>query len=770
MLVLHAGRRQNLFRHTYHDLLLVHELLDAADQRDHDFGNHLHALPGHQYHGFENGAGLHLRDLGIGDAQAAAAVAQHGVELVQLFHALQQRGKNRLEVFHFGAKLLIGGGEFLLLLDVGVRQDGEIHHQVFALGKELMQRRIERADHHREAVHGLEEAGEILALHGQQLLQGFAAALFVARQNHGLHVLDAAFGEEHVLRAAEADAFGAEAAGGLGVARNIGIGAHAEAAAKFVGPTHEAGQNAGRGVGIQRVGLPGKSFAGGTVEREPVAFFQSHGLAVDADADFLLVFVHRDGFGAGHAGRAHAAADHRRVAGHAAARGENSLGHFHAVDIVGHGFLAHQDHRRAFELLDGVVGGEDDGAHRRARRGRQPLGEQRQRFLGFRIEHRMQELVELLGIDTQHGFLLVDEAFAHHLDGDADRRGAGALAVARLQHVEFAILDGELEILDVAVVLFEHRGDFAKLVVDRFIPRFELRDGMRGADAGDDVFALGVLQELAVEGLFAGGRIAREADAGGGRFPEVAEDHGLHVDGGAQVVGDLVHLAIVDGAVGEPGAKHGVARALKLFHGILREWLAGFLLHQGLVAGDHLLQVRGGQFGIELGLGFLLLALEDGVEIVLADFQHHVAVHLDEAAVAIVGEARVVAPGRQSLDGLVVQAQVEDGVHHAGHGELGAGADAHQQRVVDIAELLPHALFQRLEGAEHLIVDLGGNGVVVLEVNIADFRGNGEAGRHRQLGAAHFRETGAFAAEYVFHLSITVGGSVAERVYLLLHA
>jgi hypothetical protein len=63
--------------------------------------------------------------------------------------------------------------------------------QVFALGQELVERRIERADDHREAVHGGEQAGEILALHGEQLQQGLAAALFVARQNHGLHVLDA---------------------------------------------------------------------------------------------------------------------------------------------------------------------------------------------------------------------------------------------------------------------------------------------------------------------------------------------------------------------------------------------------------------------------------------------------------------------------------------------------------------------------------------------------------------------------------------------------
>ena len=68
---------------------------------------------------------------------------------------------------------------------------------------------------------------------------------------------------------------------------------------------------------------------------------------------------------------------------------------------------------------------------------------------------------------------------------------------------------------------------------------------MRRADAGDHVFALRVFEELAVEGLLAGGGVAGEADAGGGGVAQVAEDHGLHVDGGAEIVGDLVHLAVV---------------------------------------------------------------------------------------------------------------------------------------------------------------------------------------------------------------------------------
>ena len=293
---------------------------------------------------------------------------------------------------------------------------------------------------------------------------------------------------------------------------------------------------------------------------------------------------------------------------------------------------------------------------------------------------------------------------------------------------------------------------------------------MRRANARHHVFALRILQELAVEDLLAGGRIAREAHARGRCFAQVAEHHGLHVDRGAQVVRNLVHLAIVDGAVVEPGAEHGIARALELIHGLLRKRLAGLLLHQLLIARDHLLQILGRQPGIELHPGLLLLAIEDLVEIVLRDLQHHVAVHLDEAAIAIVGEPRIVALGHEGLHGLVVQPQVEDGVHHARHGELRAGAHAHQQRIRDIAELLPHALFQGAEGFQHLLVDLRRNGVVVVEIDVADFGRNGESGRHRQLGPAHFGKPGALAAERVFHLPVTVGGSVAERVDMFVHA
>ena len=115
---------------------------------------------------------------------------------------------------------------------------------------------------------------------------------------------------------------------------------------------------------------------------------------------------------------------------------------------------------------DGVVGREDHFADRGARGCRQADRDLLQALAGGRHDHRVQKLVELHRVDAQHGFLLVDQAFLGHVDGDLDGRRTRALAVAGLEHEQLAFLNGELEILDVAIVLFEAGGDFAKLLVD----------------------------------------------------------------------------------------------------------------------------------------------------------------------------------------------------------------------------------------------------------------------------------------------------------------
>ena len=190
------------------------------------------------------------------------------------------------------------------------------------------------------------------------------------------------------------------------------------------------------------------------------------------------------------------------------------------------------------------------------------------------IEQRMQQLIELGRGHAQHGFFLVDQTFLYHLDRDAQRRRAGSLAVARLQHEQLAVLDGELEILHVAIVLFEAAGDVAKLAVSVGHHFFQIRNGQGRANAGHHVFALRIQQELAPENLFARGRIAREADARAGSLAQIAEHHGLDIGGRADVVGNLFHAPIGDRVLAPPGAEHSVARHGELLARVLRKRLS----------------------------------------------------------------------------------------------------------------------------------------------------------------------------------------------------
>ena len=131
-----------------------------------------------------------------------------------------------------------------------------------------------------------------------------------------------------------------------------------------------------------------------------------------------------------------------------------------------------------------------------------------------------------------------------------------------------------------------------------------LGDGLRGAHAGDDVFALGVDEVLAVENVFAGGRVAGEGDAGAGGFAGVAEDHGLDVDGGAPLGGDAVLGAVDFGAVVVPGVEDGVDRAVELVHRVFGEVLAAALHNQLLELGDDPAEVLFLEPGVVGDLGF----------------------------------------------------------------------------------------------------------------------------------------------------------------------
>jgi hypothetical protein len=116
----------------------------------------------------------------------------------------------------------------------------------------------------------------------------------------------------------------------------------------------------------------------------------------------------------------------------------------------------------------------------------------------------------------------------------------------------------------------------------------------------------------------------------------------------------------------------------------------------------------------------------------------------------------------------VVQAEIENGIHHARHRDARSAAHRNEQRIVDRAEALAGALFELVHRALDLLLQSFGErapGFVETQARIGRDR---EPRRHRQPGRGHLRQAGALPPEEVAHergsLAIPKGLSFIEEV------
>ena len=145
---------------------------------------------------------------------------------------------------------------------------------------------------------------------------------------------------------------------------------------------------------------------------------------------------------------------------------------------------------------------------------------------------------------------------------------------SRLEHVQRAVLDRELDVLHLLVMRLELLADLAATACRPWASLLELADRLGRADAGDDVFALGIDQVVAEELVCARVRVARERDAGARVVARVAEDHRLDVDGGPLQARDPLDPPVLDGLVPHPAIEDRHDRLPELILGVLGKRLA----------------------------------------------------------------------------------------------------------------------------------------------------------------------------------------------------
>ncbi len=152
-----------------------------------------------------------------------------------------------------------------------------------------------------------------------------------------------------MLRAAKADAFGAEADCIFRIRRCICIRADSQSPV-LVRPVHDALKVAGNGR-LDRRNIAEINLAGGTIQGDEISLVD----LMSAELEILLFLVHGHISAAGDAAGSHAARDNGSMACHAAAHREDALCGVHAVDILGRGLLTDHDDSLSLRMCSDCI-------------------------------------------------------------------------------------------------------------------------------------------------------------------------------------------------------------------------------------------------------------------------------------------------------------------------------------------------------------------------------------------------------------------------------
>ena len=139
---------------------------------------------------------------------------------------------------------------------------------------------------------------------------------------------------------------------------------------------------------------------------------------------------------------------------------------------------------------------------------------------------------------------------------------------------------------------------------------------------------------------------------------------------------------------------------------------------------------------------------------------------MDEAAIGVIDEPlefRIRVACDHACGNLIIQAEVQDGVHHAGHGSARAATDRYKQRILGVTELLAVDLFHLSKVFIDFRLNFRRNLFTVVIITGAGLGRNREALRNGHAEPRHLRKVCAFAAEELAHVLV----ALREQVNIL---
>ena len=620
---------------------------------------------------------------------------------------------------------------------------------LFFSRNEFVERRIQETDGNRAAFQCFVQSFKVALLHRFDLCQSSLSLFYGVRADHFTECCDSVSLEEHVLGTAQTDTFCTQLTSLLCVSRRISVGTNLQGSV-LVCPAHNTAEGAGDGSVYSRDDAV-VDVTGRTVDGDVVALVE--GLA--SQLELLVLFVHLDVAAAGYTAGTHTTSNNGSVRSHTATNRQDTLRCLHAGDVFRRGFQTNQDYLFALCVPSlSVVSSEDDLTAGSTRGSAQALAHRSSGLQSLGIELRVQQGVQVSRVDHQNCFFFGLVAFVYQVASDLQCSLSGSLTVTALQHVQLLVFNSEFHILHVVIVVLQSITNLDEFIVSFREFLCHLSDRHRSTNAGNNIFALCVDQELTHQLLFTGSRVTGKCNTGTRFVVQVTEYHRHYVNCGTPAVRDIVVTAIYVCTGVVPAAEYGFDRQLQLLYRVRREVCAQLVLVLSLELLSQSLQISSGQVYVELHALFFLHLVDELLEVLLTNFHNNVREHLDETSVGVVYktlESRIRIALDHCSNNVVVQTEVQDGVHHTRHRSTCAGTNGNQKRIVQIAELLAVDLFHLLNAFHDLSHDFVVDLAAILIVLCASLSGDGEALRYRKTDAGHLSQVCALASEKVAH-------------------
>ena len=158
------------------------------------------------------------------------------------------------------------------------------------------------------------------------------------------------------------------------------------------------------------------------------------------------------------------------------------------------------------------------------------------------------------------------------------------------------------------------------------------------------------------------------------------------------------------------------------------------------------------------------IVIEDFLEIIMTDAQHHVGIHLNKTAIAVPSKPLIPGTLRKSGNRFIIHTKIKNRIHHTRHGSARARTNGNKQRVFRITKITANCLTDCLKCIIQLAIQLVRIVAVIIVKSGAYFSGNRQARRYRQTEATHFCQIGALATQQIFHICRSFGRAIPKTI------